>query len=102
MTHYVHITPEEFKNSKSRVLPHLNPETWARAFRNPMYTLCPPGAVTLGMKSILSAQSFQLATAGVIAKIAAMHPPTMDYPVTFIQEHENPKETATLLVGRRE
>jgi glucosamine-6-phosphate deaminase len=101
MTHYTHITPEEFKNSKSRVLPHLNPETWARAFRNPLYTLCPPGAVTIGMQSILGAQRIMLSTAGVIAKIAAMHPPTVDYPVTFIQEHENPKETVTLLVTKR-
>jgi len=29
-----------------------------------------------------------------------MHPPTMDFPVTYIQEHPNPKETVTLLVGR--
>jgi len=24
----------------------------------------------------------------------------MDFPVTYIQEHANPKETVTLLVGR--
>jgi glucosamine-6-phosphate deaminase len=100
MTHYMHLTPEEFKNSKSRVLPHLNPETLARALRNPLYTLCPPGAVTLGMKVILGARTIELSTGGVIAKIAAMHPPTMDFPVTFIQEHENPKETVRLLVSR--
>jgi len=100
MAHYTHLTPDEFKNSKTRVLPHLNPETWARALRSPLYTLCPPGAVTLGMKAILGAKRIELATEGVVARIAAMHPPTMDYPVTFIQEHPNPKETVTLYLAR--
>jgi glucosamine-6-phosphate deaminase len=97
--HYFHLTPEEFKNSKTRVLP-LNPETLTRTFKKPMYTLGPPAAVTLGMKVLLEAKTIELATAGVIAKIAAMHPPTMDFPVTFIQEHPSPKETVTLLVSK--
>lgn len=100
MTHYMHLTPEEFKNSKTRVLPHLNPETLARALRSPLYTLCPPGAITLGMKVILGAKAIELASAGVTMKIAAMHPPTMDFPVTFIQEHPNPKETVTIYASR--
>ncbi len=100
MTHYAHLTPDEFKQSKSRVLPHLSAETWARAFRNPLYTLTPPGAVTLGMKVILGAKRIELATAGTISRIAAMHPPTMDFPVTFIQEHSSPKETVVLYVAQ--
>lgn len=100
MAHYAHLTPEEFKNSKTRVLP-LNPETLVRALRNPMYTLCPPMAVTLGMRVLLGAKRIVLSTSGVIAKIAAMHPPSMDYPVTYIQEHPNAKETVTLLVGQQ-
>lgn len=100
MTHYAHLTPDEFKQSKSRVLPHLNPETWARAFRNPLYTLCPPGAVTLGMKVILGAKRIELATQGTIARIAAMHPPTMDFPVTYIQEHADAKEKVVLYVAK--
>ncbi|MGI6368979.1 MAG: glucosamine-6-phosphate isomerase [Anaerolineae bacterium] len=99
MTHYAHLTPEEFKNSKTRVLP-LNPETLIRALRHPSYQLCPPSCVTLGMRVLLGAKRIVLSTTGVIAKIAAMHPPTMDFPVTYIQEHANPKETVTLLVGR--
>lgn len=100
MAHYVHLTPEEFKQSKTRVLPHLNPETLSRAFRSPLYTLCPPGAVTLGMKVILGAKRIELAGAGPQARITAMHPPTMDYPSTFIQEHPNPKSTVTLYLAR--
>jgi glucosamine-6-phosphate deaminase len=99
MNHYTHLTPHEFRNSKTRTL-QLNPETLVRALRSPLYTLCPPRAVTLGMKVILGAKRIELSTAGVIAKIAAMHPPTMDLPVTFIQEHPDPKETVTLLVSR--
>jgi hypothetical protein len=44
---------------------------------------------------------FELSTAGVIANISAMHPPTMDFPVTFIQEHINAKETVKLYVSRQ-
>jgi len=98
MNHYTHLTPDEFKNSKTRPL-QLNPETLVRALRNPLYTLCPPGAVTLGMRVILGAKRIELSTAGVIAKIAAMHPATMDFPVTFIQEHANAKETVKLYVS---
>jgi glucosamine-6-phosphate deaminase len=46
------------------------------------------------------ASSHILAPAGVIARIAAMHPPTMDFPVTLIHKHLNAKETATLLVAK--
>jgi len=99
MAHYAHLTPEEFKNSKTRVLP-LNPETLVRALRSPLYTLCPPGAVTLGMRVILGAKRIELATGGVIARIAAMHPPSMDFPVTFIQEHANARETVKLYLQR--
>lgn len=95
LAHYVHLTPEEFRQSRTRALP-LNPETLSRAFRGPLYTLSPPGAVTLGMRVILGARRIELATAGARLKIAAMHPPTMDFPVTFIQEHPNPKQTVVL------
>ena len=96
MAHYTHLTPEQFKNSKTRVLPHLNPETWARAFRMPLYTLTPPGAVTLGMRVLLGGKRIELAGWDYVTRIAAMHPPTMEFPVTYIQEHPNPKETVVI------
>jgi glucosamine-6-phosphate deaminase len=101
MAHYVHMTVEDFKNSSSRVLPHLNPETLSRAYRTPLYTLCPPGAVTLGMRPILQAKTIMLSTAGVMLRFAAMHPPSIDYPVTFIQEHADPMGTVTLVATRK-
>ena len=97
--HYAHITPEEFKNSKTRVQA-LNPETAVRAFRSPLYTLCPPQAVTLGMKVMLGAKTIELTTSVQMGKVWALHPPTMDFPVTFIQEHANPKETVKLYLCR--
>ena len=100
MAHFVHLTPEDFKKSKTRVIPHLNPETWTRALRNPSYTLCPPGAVTLGMRVLLEGKRIELAGWGIVTRIAAMHPPTMEYPVTYIQEHENPKQTVTVYLPK--
>lgn len=107
MTHWTHITPEEFKNAPTRILPHINPETQIRALRGdwdppgePMYTLGPPGGVTIGMKHILDAGELVCAGEGPVFKIAAMHPPTMDFPITFIQEQPNPEENVTLLTAK--
>ncbi|MHB1134051.1 MAG: sugar phosphate isomerase family [Chloroflexota bacterium] len=93
--HYAHLTPAEFKESRTRAL-QLNPETLSRAFGSPLYTLAPPAAVTLGMRVLLGAKRIVLATSGVRIKLAAMHPPSLDYPVTFVQEHRDPKETVIL------
>ncbi len=54
----------------------------------------------MGMKVILGAKTIVLSTGGTVARIAAMHPPTIDFPVTFIQEHAGPKDTVTLYVSR--
>ena len=109
MTHWTHITPEEFKNAPTRILPHLNPETYIRALRGdwdppqePLYTLAPSGAITIGMKWILGAKKLMLSGEGAVFKIATMHPPTMDFPVTLVQEHTNPKDTVALLTAREE
>ena len=95
LAHYAHLTPEEFKASRTRSV-QLNPETLSRAFANPLYTLAPPAAVTLGLRVILGAKRIELATTGVRLKLAAMHPPTLDFPATFIQEHRDPKATVVL------
>jgi glucosamine-6-phosphate deaminase len=95
LSHYSLLTPAEFKASRTRSL-RLNPETLSRAFASPQYSLCPPAAVTLGMRVLLGAKRIELATFGVRLKLAAMHPPTMDYPATYIQEHPNAKATVVL------
>jgi len=109
-TYYFRLTPEEFKNAKSRVV-NLNTDTFV------INSLCgiggnpyglPPKAVTLGMKSILGAKTIELYCDGgdlnwqlATFRIACMHPPTLDRPVTFVQEHPNPKETVTIYADQR-
>ncbi len=95
LVHYSYLTPAEFKASRTRSL-RLNPETLSRAFASPLYSLCPPAAVTLGMRVILGAKRIELATFGVRLRMTAMHPPTLDYPATYVQEHPNAKETVVL------
>ncbi|GAG93727.1 unnamed protein product [marine sediment metagenome] len=87
----------------------MNPETSIRALRGdwdppdkPLYTLAPPGAITIGMKWLLGAKTLMLSGDGPVFRIAAMHPPTMDFPVTFVQERPDPKNTVTMFTARKE
>lgn len=102
-TYFVRITPEEFKRSRTRVI-SLNHDTFVINSINGIggnpYGL-PPKAVTLGMKSILESERIELYCDGGIwqratFRIACLHPPTLDRPVTYIQEHPNPKKTVTV------
>lgn len=104
-TYYVNLTPEEFKKSKTRIV-ELNSDTFV------INSLCgiggnpyglPPKAVTLGMNPILEAKTIELYCDGgdlnwqlATFRIACMHPPTLDRPVTYVQEHPNSKETVTI------
>lgn len=109
-TYFVRLTPEEFKRSKTRVVP-LNPDTFV------INSLCgiggnpyglPSMAVTIGMKPILDAKRIELYCDGgdlnwqlASFRIACMHPPTLDRPVTLVQEHLNPKETVAIHADAR-
>ena len=107
-TYYTRLTPEEFKKSKTRVV-DLNSDTLVinsvcGIGGNP-YGL-PPKAVTLGMKPILEARTIELYCDGgnwqqTSFRIACMHPPTLDRPVTYIQEHPDPKNTVTIFANAR-
>ena len=107
-TYYARLTPEEFKKSKTRVI-DLNPDTFVinsvcGIGGNP-YGL-PPKAVTLGMKPILEARTIELYCDGgswqqTSFRIACMHPPTLDRPVTYVQEHHHPKNTVTIFADAR-
>jgi len=101
-TYYRRMTIEKFLNSRTRII-DLNSDTFV------INSLCgiggncyglPPKAVTIGMKSIMSAKRIELYCDGgdlnwqlATFRIACMHPPTLDRPVTLLQLHENPKET---------
>ncbi len=39
---------------------------------------------------------------GPVLKIAAMHPPTIDFPATLAQEHPDPKNTVTMFTAKKE
>ena len=88
------VTIEEYRNSLTRIVP-LNPDTivmnsiWNTA-GNPAGL--PPMAVTLGMKEILSAKRIRLYCSGgswqrTVLRIALLAEPTVDYPVTLLQDH---------------
>jgi len=88
------VTPEEFGNSKTRVV-HLNDDTLIitsyRTFGS-CSQLVPPMAITLGMKDLLSAGRIRLYSETGALKQAAIRillfgPVTTEYPVTFVQEH---------------
>ena len=107
-TYYTRLTPEEFKKSKTRVV-ELNSDTFVinsvcGIGGNP-YGL-PPRAVTLGMKPILEARTIELYCDGgnwqqTSFRIACMHPPTLDRPVTYVQEHPDPKNTVTIFADAK-
>jgi len=99
-TYFMRLTPEEFKRSKTRVV-ELNPDTLTRGLRSPLFEI-PPRAVTLGMRVILEAKSIALVSFGPIFRIACMHPPTMDFPVTYVQEHPDPKNSVNLYTAREQ
>lgn len=105
-TYYKRMTIEKFLNSRTRII-DLNSDTFV------INSLCgtggncyglPPKAVTIGMKSIMSAKRIELYCDGgdlnwqlATFRIACMHPPTLDRPATLLQLHENPKEVVALI-----
>ena len=106
--YFIRLTPEEFKNLKTRVI-DLNPDTFVinsvRAPGGDPYNI-PPKAVTIGMKAILDAETIELYCDGgdwqqATFRFACMHPPTIDRPVTYVQEHKNPKETVMITADKK-
>jgi glucosamine-6-phosphate deaminase len=107
-TYYTRLTPEEFKKSKTRVV-ELNSDTFVinsvgGIGGNPYWL--PPRAVTLGMKPILEARTIELYCDGASwqqasFRIACMHPPTLDRPVTYVQEKPDAKNTVTIFADAK-
>jgi len=95
------VSKEEFKNSLTRVI-HLADDTFV------VNSFCgaggnsqavPPMAVTLGMKDILSSDKIRLYCDGgnwqkTVFRIALLGEVSVEYPVTFIQEHPDAMVTA--------
>lgn len=94
ISRWFEITPEEFRNSKTRIVP-LAPETMVmNSIRstggNP--AILPPMAVTLGMADIYAARRVRLYCQGgewqrTVLRIALMGNEDVNYPVTLLRGH---------------
>lgn len=104
-TFFTRLTPDEFKSSKTRVV-EMNPDTYVvnsiRGAGGNCYMISPK-AVTLGMRPVLEAKKIELYCDGgeqgwqqTTFRMACMHPPTLDRPVTYIQEHRDAKNTVAV------
>lgn len=91
-----HISLDDLRNSTTRILP-LNDETlvaFAHRSAGGNTKAIPPMAVTVGMKDILSSKRLLLVSDGGAWKqhtlrVLLLHPPTVEYPCTLVQEHPN-------------
>jgi glucosamine-6-phosphate deaminase len=88
------ISPEEFRESKTRIL-HLNDDTLIaqsqRVVGGSSHAV-PPMGITLGMKDLLSARRIRIFSdtgtwKQTVVRVLLFGPMTIEYPVTFIQDH---------------
>ena len=101
---YYTVTREQFRNSKTRILPLTDDTIIARSQRDTggLSHFIPPMALTIGMKDILSAKKIRIFSdtgdwKQTVIRIALFGPVTVEYPVTFLQEHPD----AMLIVDRK-
>jgi glucosamine-6-phosphate deaminase len=88
------VTPEEFRNSKTRIL-NLNDDTLIAVSQRTVggcSHAVPPMAITLGMKDLLSAKKIRLISETgswkqTVIRVLIFGPTTIEYPVTFVQGH---------------
>lgn len=88
------VSMEEFAASKTRIV-HINDDTIVALSQRESggcYDAIPPMAITLGMKSILSARrAVFLITTGswkqTVIRVLLFSEPTLEYPVTLLTEH---------------
>jgi glucosamine-6-phosphate deaminase len=88
------VSPEEFRNSKTRILT-LNDDTIISLSQR-MVGGCshavPPMGITMGMMDLLSARRIRLlsvtgAWKQTVIRVLLFGPTTIEYPVTFVQDH---------------
>ncbi|HMD89711.1 MAG TPA: hypothetical protein VKF38_11165 [Anaerolineaceae bacterium] len=88
------ITEDDFRNSKTRIL-NLNPDTiiaMSQRVAGGLLHYIPPMAITMGMKDLLSAKRIRLLSITgewkrAIIRYLLFGPKTIEYPVTFVQDH---------------
>jgi glucosamine-6-phosphate deaminase len=93
---WIDITNEEYCSARSRIVP-TNDETFimhSHRSTGGNTRLIPPSAMTIGMKDILAAKKIRLVSDGgawkqTILRVMCMHEPTVKYPCTFVQGHQD-------------
>jgi glucosamine-6-phosphate deaminase len=88
------VTLEEFRRSKTRIL-HLNEDTLIALSQRTAggnSHVVPPMAITLGMADLMSARRVRLisdtgAWKQTVVRVLLFGPTTIEYPVTFVQDH---------------
>jgi glucosamine-6-phosphate deaminase len=88
------VTPQQFRESKTRIL-HLNEDTLiAVSQRNVggLSHIVPPMAITMGMQDLLSSKRIRLLSdtgpwKRTVIRVLLFGPVTTEYPVTFVQGH---------------
>jgi glucosamine-6-phosphate deaminase len=97
------VTPDEFRNSKTRIL-NLNDDTLIAVSQRTVggcSFAVPPMAITMGMKDLLSARRIRLISdtgswKQTAIRVLLFGPTTLEYPVTFVQGHPD----ALLVIDR--
>jgi glucosamine-6-phosphate deaminase len=105
--HYNQLSNEELRNSSIRIQEN-NPDTilaLAQRTFGTAYQFVPPMSVTLGMKEVLSSRKIRLfsdtgAWKQTALRVALFSPPTVEYPITFLQGHADALLTATTETAR--
>ena len=88
------VTPEQFINSKTRIL-NLNDDTLVALSQRSAggcSHIIPPMAITIGMKDLLAAKRIRLLSdtgtwKQTVIRVLLFSQPTIEYPVTFVQGH---------------
>jgi glucosamine-6-phosphate deaminase len=88
------VTPEEYRQSKTRIL-NLNEDTLIAVSQRSVggcSHAVPPMAITMGMKDLLSAARIRLisdtgAWKQTVIRVLLFGSTTIEYPVTFVQSH---------------
>jgi glucosamine-6-phosphate deaminase len=98
------VTAEQFRNSKTRILPISVDSIIARSVRDVggLSHMVPPMAITLGMKDLLAARRIRLLVETgewkqAVIRVLLFGPETTEYPVTFVQSHQDVR----LVIDRR-
>ena len=104
---YSQLTLDDLRNSSIRIQENNWDTVVALAQRTlgTAYQFAPPMSITLGLKECLSARKVRLFSdtgswKQTALRVALFSPPTVEYPITLLQEHPDALITATIDTAR--